>query len=422
MTSVQFSLLPIAHRVSSGFFARFRKAFPPCCAAIVLVLAGVSAGDAQTTVTAAWDRNTDSVTAGYRVYYGTSPGSYQWSVDAGNQISLPLALTPGSAYYVSVRAYNQSYQEGPSSAEVSLNLSSPAAPTASVTAVLQANNTVLVSWQTTNAATAAINGSAVALTGSTTVSISATTTFTLVATSSTGAVATTSATVTLAATAAPTAPTNLSGSVSGSRVSLAWRPPSGGGTPQTYLIYAGTTSGGTNVANGVSVGNVLAASADLPKGRYYIRVRAANASGTSPDSNSITLRVGKQLASPGGFTVTWVGTTATLTWTTAAGASAEDTPTNFVLEAGSTPGLSDVARIRVGNTTSFSANVSSGTYYVRVRAINDYGESDPTTDLVLVAPGAPNPPSGLFASGSRQQRRPALGRPARRLRRDLVPD
>ena len=56
--------------------------------------------------------------------------------------------------------------------------------------------------------------------------------------------------------------------------------------------------------------------------------------------------------------------------------------------------------IRVGNTTSFSADVSSGTYYVRVRAINDYGESDPTTDLVLVAPGAPNPPSGLFASGT----------------------
>ena len=287
---------------------------------------------------------------------------------------------------------------GPPSAEVAIDLASP---TAAITAVLQANNSVLVTWSTTNAVSAVINGIAVGASGSTSVTINATTTFTLTATSASGAIATASATVTLGGAAAPpSAPQTLSGSVSGSRVSLAWRPPSGGGAPQTYLLYAGTTSGGTNVANGVSVGNVLSAYGDLPKGRYYIRVRAANAAGVSPDSNMIQVRVGRQLASPSGFTVTWVGTTATLTWTTASGASAEDVPTNFVLEAGSGPGLSDVASIQLGNTTSFSTDVSSGTYYVRVRATNDHGESEPTADLVLVAPGAPNAPSGLSATGT----------------------
>jgi hypothetical protein len=393
MVVTQSSIL--AHRAPDGA-VRVQRTVTLCAAALAVILAAASAAQAQTTVTAAWDRNADATTAGYRLYYGTAPGSYQWSVDAGNQISAPLALTPGTRYYATVRAYNASYEYGPPSTEVAIDLATPAA---SISAVLQAGNSALVTWSTTNAVSASINGYAVAASGSTSVTISATTTFTITATSASGATTTASATVTLGSMTAPTAPQSLSGSVSGSRVSLAWRPPSSG-TPQTYLIYAGTTAGGTNVANGVSVGTGLSASADLPKGRYYIRVRAATASGTSPDSNTVTLRVGKQLASPGGFTVTWVGTTATLSWTTAAGATAEDTPTSFVLEAGSAPGLSDVASVRLGNTTSFSADISSGPYYVRVRALNDFGESDPTADLVLVTPGAPNAPSGLVASGA----------------------
>ena len=69
-----------------------------CCAALVVILASASAAQAQTTVTATWDRNTDATTAGYRLYYGTAPGNYQWSLDAGNQVSAPLALTPGTRY------------------------------------------------------------------------------------------------------------------------------------------------------------------------------------------------------------------------------------------------------------------------------------------------------------------------------------
>ncbi len=387
----------IARCASDGLVRRVRRTLVLCCATLVVGFATASAALAQTTVTATWDRNADATTAGYRLYYGTTPGSYQWSVDVGNQISAPLALTAGATYYATVRGYNASYEYGPPSTEVSIDLASP---TASITAVLQANNSVLVTWSTTNAVSAVINGYAMAPSGSTSMTISATTTFTITATSASGATATASATVTPVGVAAPTAPQSLTGTVSGSRANLAWRAPAGGGAPQNYLIYAGTSAGGTNIANGVAVGNVLSAYGDLPKGRYYIRVRAANGVGVSPDSNQILLRIGRQLASPSGFKVTWVGTTATLSWIATAGASAEDVPTNFVLEAGSAPGLSDVASVLLGNTTSFSANVSSGTYYVRVRATNDHGESDPTADLVLVAPGAPNAPSGLFATGA----------------------
>ena len=71
-------------------------------ALFVLLLAAVSA-QAQTTVVAAWDRNTDSETAGYRLYYGTGSGSYQWSVDTGNEVSTPVSVAPGSVYYFVVR-------------------------------------------------------------------------------------------------------------------------------------------------------------------------------------------------------------------------------------------------------------------------------------------------------------------------------
>ena len=362
-----------------------------------MILASASAAQAQTTVTATWDRNTDTTTAGYRLYYGTAPGSYQWSLDAGNQISAPLALTPGTRYYAAVRAYSASYEYGPPSTEVTIDL---AGPTATITAVLQANNNALVTWSTTNAASAVINGYVVGTSGSTTVAISATTTFTITATSASGATATASATVALTAPAAPTAPQSLTGSVSGSRATLAWRAPAGGGAPQNYLIYAGTAAGGTNVANGMAVGNVLTAYGDLPKGRYYIRVRAANGVGTSPDSNQIVLRIGRQLATPNGLKVTWSGSTATVSWTAPAGATPEDVPTNFILEAGSAPGLSDVATVQTGRNTCSGPMSPRGPTMCVSTPPTTTASQIPLPTSCWWRPGAPNAPSAFMASGS----------------------
>ena len=459
---------------------RVRSSLVGAIAVALLIVLSVSTAFAQTTtVTAAWDRNTDAETAGYLVYYGTSAGNYQWSYDAGNQVSAALTLTPGSAYYVAVRAYNTSAQVGPPSNEATIDLAT-AAPTAAITATMQDATTALVTWQATNAVTATINGTAVALSGSTPVTLAATTTFTLVATSSSGATASQSATatvtppptvvptaqitatmqdattalvtwqttnavsavingtavalngsapVTLSATttfalvatstsgatashsatatvtpptsSTPSAATNMAATVSGARATLSWRAPTTGAAPDRYLLYVGSTTGGTNLANGFVVGNVLTVSGDLPRGRYYARVRAANSSGASADSNEVFFKIGRSLVSPHGFTVTWVGTTAVLTWTApAADGAMEDRPTSYVVEAGTTPGASDVATVSVGNVTRIEANVPSGTYYVRVRAVNDYGDSEPTADLVLVAPGAPRAPTNLVSTGS----------------------
>ena len=105
-----------------GYLGRVPAALAHGAAAAILVIVAVTAAHAQqTTVTATWDRNTDTYTAGYRLYYGTASGSYQWSVDAGNQVSARLTLSSGRYFFV-LRAYARSLRYGPASSEVSFTV------------------------------------------------------------------------------------------------------------------------------------------------------------------------------------------------------------------------------------------------------------------------------------------------------------
>ena len=79
------------------------------------------------TVTAAWNANQDAYTVGYRLYYGTASGSYQWSIDTGSSTSAPVQLSPGT-YYFAVKAYNATNDEGPPSGEVPFTLAEPPPP------------------------------------------------------------------------------------------------------------------------------------------------------------------------------------------------------------------------------------------------------------------------------------------------------
>jgi len=89
-----------------------------------------------------------------------------------------------------------------------------------------------------------------------------------------------------ATTPVPGAPHNLTSSGSGSTVTLRWAAPSTGGTPTAYVIEVGTASGLANLGT-FNVGNVTALSTSVPPGRYYVRVRALNASGQGNASNQI---------------------------------------------------------------------------------------------------------------------------------------
>ena len=61
-----------------------------------------------------WDASPGEV-AGYRLYYGTSAGSYAQNVDVGNVISYStdsLPLTENTLYYFVVIAYNSAGESG----------------------------------------------------------------------------------------------------------------------------------------------------------------------------------------------------------------------------------------------------------------------------------------------------------------------
>ena len=60
-------------------------------------------------VTLAWDSNSEPDVAGYKIYYGTATGDYDWFIDVGNVTTFTLSnLTNGLTYYFAATAYDNS--------------------------------------------------------------------------------------------------------------------------------------------------------------------------------------------------------------------------------------------------------------------------------------------------------------------------
>ncbi len=71
-------------------------------------------------VTLAWDANTESDLAGYRIHYGTASGSYAVRLDVGNVTTFRvMGLSEGTTYYFAATAYSTTGEESGYSNEVS---------------------------------------------------------------------------------------------------------------------------------------------------------------------------------------------------------------------------------------------------------------------------------------------------------------
>ena len=67
----------------------------------------------------AWDANTESDLAGYKVYYGTTSGNYSQSIDVGNTTEYTLTgLAENVTYYIAVTAYDLGNNESAYSVEL----------------------------------------------------------------------------------------------------------------------------------------------------------------------------------------------------------------------------------------------------------------------------------------------------------------
>ncbi len=191
--------------------------------------------------------------------------------------------------------------------------------------------------------------------------------------------------VTVGACTPPNRPGTLTGSAADTLVNLGWSAPSTGVT-QGYQLAVGTAPGLANLGAQNYPASVTALSGPAPYGTYYVRVLATNVCGVSPPSNEITLVVqacASAPQAPTGLAIAKNGTFLTITWNAPAGTP----PTGYTLVVGSAPGLSDLAVLPTGNTsTRLAGNAPAGSYYVRVIAQNACGMSGPSNEFFVAVP------------------------------------
>ncbi len=197
---------------------------------------------------------------------------------------------------------------------------------------------------------------------------------------------------------APGPPFALTATATGGNVQITWSPPGSGGVATSYILEAGLSPGTTlgtlpTTATSLSVPGV-------GPGTYYLRVRAVNAFGTGPASSEFALIVGNGGSAlpnaPTNLTAWMSEGRLTMTWTAPA---TGQTPTSYVLEAGSAVGLSNLAVVELG-TRSFTFDpIPSGFFFLRVRSKAGGLVSAPTVDVMINVgnvPAPPSPPQNFF--------------------------
>jgi hypothetical protein len=194
-------------------------------------------------------------------------------------------------------------------------------------------------------------------------------------------------TATAPAALAPSPPSGLRSTVTGNSVTVNWTPSlPHAGSPSSpassYVLQAGSAPGVSNLFN-ASVGATTTASGVLPAGTYYWRVLGVNSGGLSAPSAEAQFVVGgcQPPGNPVGFAFVVNGRIVMLSWFAPSFGSP---PTTYILEAGSGPSLANVLVSAVGLQLQLVTPAPPGTYYVRVRAQNACGASEPSNEHVIV--------------------------------------
>ncbi len=92
-------------------------------AGILVMVWGVTlclpAGAEAFRLTLAWDANTETDLAGYKIYIGYAPKKYSWIIDVKNQTTGTVDnLVDGTVYYFTLTAYNSKGLESGFSNEI----------------------------------------------------------------------------------------------------------------------------------------------------------------------------------------------------------------------------------------------------------------------------------------------------------------
>jgi hypothetical protein len=194
----------------------------------------------------------------------------------------------------------------------------------------------------------------------------------------------------------PGPPDSLSTRITGGSVVFRWYQPWmwGWDTVTDYVLEAGLSPGAPLLT--IPVNGLTYTASGVPPGRYYVRVRARNSAGVGPASNEIEVQVNADgSGAPDPPTSLLIYTEGSMLHASWAPATTGGVATDFVLEAGTGPGSSNLGTLAVGSTPVFESSVlpPPGVYFVRVRARNALSMSRPSDEVMVVVGGAPAPPN-----------------------------
>lgn len=395
-------LLPL----SANSHAQFsRPALPPLAPTdLVATVVG-------STVTLDWLPPVGSVVTGYSLEAAlTAAGAAIASVPvASSHISVPGV--PSGTYFLRVHAVNGDGTSPPSNEIMivvgSSGCASPPSPPTNLTFDID-GGTVALQWQAPVAGCAATHyvlqaGSAPTLADLATATLGLSTGLTtqgppgtyfvrVVAVNALGSSAPSNEIVLSIGPSCtvPGSPQNFSANAVGSMASLQWSAPSTGGAPENYLLEAGTGPQSSDLAVVPLTG--LSFSSPVPPGSYFLRIRASNACGAGPASETRLLSVVcAPPGTPSSPTASVFGSTATVSWTGVAGA------TQYRFEVGTASGANNMTAQTVNGTSHQLSGLASGTYFMRVRAINSCGSGAPSGEGMFSIAA---PPSSASCGGA----------------------
>ena len=179
----------------------------------------------------------------------------------------------------------------------------------------------------------------------------------------------------------PPAPAGFTAQTGGLLVAMAWN---AAASATGYQLEAGSAPGLANLVV-TGLGNVTTFAATAPPGTYYTRLRALNACGASAASVEVPVTLGcsAEAVVPGGLAVTKAAGVAAFAWLPPLGA------TSYRMRVGTAPGVTNLADLDVGATTSLVVNlagIAPGTYYVRVAAVSACGIGASSNEVALSVP------------------------------------
>ncbi|MCC6990319.1 MAG: hypothetical protein IT181_15035 [Acidobacteria bacterium] len=241
---------------------------------------------------------------GYRLEAGTAPGQTIAVILTGDVLSYTVFNAPSGVFFVRLRAQTAAGASAPSNeVQFATGQAGPPLPPLALLATVQ-GTAVSTQW-TENPQGPIITGyqvragSAPGLTDIGVLPLPATArTFTanappgtyylrVVAVNGAGAGVASNEAVIVAQPGTctiPAVPTGVVASAQPGRLTLRWNAAASGAIPTSYIVYAGTTTGGTDRFAAGLPGTLTTASGLVPRGPYFIRMFATNACGASGPS------------------------------------------------------------------------------------------------------------------------------------------